>query len=42
MPVLLGEGLRLFDDPALGDEQPDKLDVHEVGGRTILSFRVKR
>ncbi len=42
MPVLLGAGLRLFDDTGLERVQLEKLGVQEVGARTSLSFRVKR
>jgi dihydrofolate reductase len=42
MPVLLGAGLRLLDDPALADQQLDKLEVLEVGARTGLRFRVQK
>jgi hypothetical protein len=42
MPVLLGTGLRLFDDTALAGRQLEKLDVREVGARTSLRFRVKK
>jgi len=41
MPVLLGSGLRLFDDPALADHKLEKLDVREIGARTSLRFRVQ-
>jgi dihydrofolate reductase len=42
MPVLLGAGLRLFDN--LGPEPPrlEKIAVHVVGARTSLRFRVVR
>lgn len=42
MPVLLGGGLRLFEDAGLERVQLEKLGVQEVGARTSLSFRVKR
>jgi len=42
MPVLLGSGLRLFDDPVLADQKLEKLEVREIGARTSLRFRVKR
>ena len=42
MPVLLGSGLRLLDDPALADLELEKLDVREIGARTRLRFRVQR
>ena len=40
MPVLLGTGLRLFDDPDLARLRLEKLAVEEVGPRTSLRFRV--
>ena len=40
MPVLLGSGLRLFEDGGLERVRLEKSDVQEVGGRTSLSFRV--
>jgi dihydrofolate reductase len=42
MPVLLGAGLRLFEDSSLGRVQLEKIDVQEVGPRTSLTFGVKR
>jgi len=41
MPVLLGSGLRLFED-GLGYVQLEKLAVQEVGQRTNLTFRIKK
>ena len=41
MPVLLGGGLRLFED-GLEGVQLEKLDVQEVGQRTSLTFRIKK
>jgi dihydrofolate reductase len=41
MPVLLGEGLRLFDGEDLERIQLEKIGVQEVGARTSLRFRVK-
>jgi dihydrofolate reductase len=41
MPVLLGGGLRLFED-GLEGAQLEKLDVQEVGQRTSLTFRIKK
>jgi dihydrofolate reductase len=40
MPVLLGAGLRLFDDGGLERVRLEKIGVQEVGARTTLSFRV--
>jgi len=42
MPVLLGEGLRPFDDAVLGDVELEKIGVLEEGARTSLRFRVKK
>jgi dihydrofolate reductase len=42
MPVMLGTGLRLFDDPDLDGTQLEKIGVQEVGPRTTLRFRVAR
>jgi dihydrofolate reductase len=42
MPVLLGAGLRLFDDRALEGVRLEKIDVQETGARTTMRFRVKR
>ena len=41
MPVLLGAGRRLFEDVDLSDVHLEKLDVHEVGARTSLTFRLQ-
>jgi dihydrofolate reductase len=41
MPVLLGAGLRFFDDGLEGVEL-EKIGVQEVGARTSLTFRVKK
>ena len=40
MPVLLGAGLRLFDDPGLEHVTLTKMGVREVGAMTELRFRV--
>jgi dihydrofolate reductase len=40
MPVLLGAGLRLFDDPGLARVELEKIGVQEVGPRTSLRFRI--
>jgi dihydrofolate reductase len=40
MPVLLGGGLRLFDDGALERVRLEKNGVQGVGARTSLAFRV--
>jgi dihydrofolate reductase len=42
MPVLLGAGLRLFDDPELERLRLEKLGIEDVGPRTALRFRVVR
>lgn len=42
MPVLLGAGLRLLDDTGLERLRLEKIDVHEIGARTSLRFRVTR
>jgi dihydrofolate reductase len=39
-PVLLGAGLRLFDDPALDSVALTKAGVHEVGETTSLRFLI--
>lgn len=39
MPVLLGTGLRLFDDAALERVHLEKIGLREVGPRTSLRFR---
>ncbi|MEP6973201.1 MAG: dihydrofolate reductase family protein [Actinomycetota bacterium] len=40
MPVLLGDGMRLFDDPSLAGIELVKVGVREVGARTSLRYRV--
>ena len=40
VPVLLGAGARLLDDPALAGLALEKLSVLDVGARTSLRFRV--
>jgi dihydrofolate reductase len=40
MPVLLGAGLRLFEDTGSELVRLDKIGVQAVGARTSLSFRV--
>ena len=42
MPVLLGAGLRLFEDAALERIQLEKKEIQETGARTTLRFRVKK
>jgi dihydrofolate reductase len=42
MPVLLGAGLRLFEDSSLERVQLEKIGVQEVGPRTSLTFAVKK
>jgi dihydrofolate reductase len=39
-PVLLGAGLRLFDDPDLEGVELEKIDGREVGSFSALRFRV--
>lgn len=41
MPILLGEGLRLF-DPGTGSLELEKLGIQEVGARTSMRFRLPR
>jgi len=40
MPVLLGSGLRLFEDSELEHVRLEKIGVQEVGARTSLAFHV--
>jgi dihydrofolate reductase len=40
MPVLLGGGLRLVENIDQASVRLEKLDVHDLGSRTRLSFRV--
>ena len=40
MPVFLGTGLRLFEDPALERVRLEKIGVREAGARTSISFRL--
>jgi hypothetical protein len=42
MPVLLGSGLRLFDDAHPVRLELEKIDLQEVGARTSLRFHVKQ
>lgn len=42
MPVLVGAGLRLFENNGLDGIRLEKIGVQEVGARTSLTFRVKR
>jgi dihydrofolate reductase len=42
MPVLLGAGLRLFDDPGLERVSLTKIGVREVGAMTELRYRVAK
>ncbi len=42
MPVLLGRGLRLFEDADLEDLRLEKIDVHQIGARTSFRFRVNK
>ncbi len=41
-PALLGDGARLFDDPAIGDQRIERTAVVEGPGATHLSYRVLR
>jgi len=41
MPVVLGAGLRLFEDTHLQGIRLEKIEVQEIGPRTSLRFRVK-
>ena len=42
VPVLLGAGLRFFENGGLGRLALEKIDVQEIGARTSLRFRVKK
>ena len=42
MPVLLGSGLRFFENTGLERVELEKIGVQEVGARTSLSFRVTK
>ncbi len=42
MPVLLGRGLRLFEDADLEGLRLEKIDVHQIGARTSFRFRVNK
>lgn len=42
MPVLLGGGLRLFEEGDLERVRLETLDVRQIGARTSLRFRVTR
>jgi dihydrofolate reductase len=42
MPVLLGAGLRLFENAGLEHLKLEKIGLQEVGARTTLRFRVKQ
>ncbi|WP_412736546.1 dihydrofolate reductase family protein [Krasilnikovia sp. MM14-A1259] len=42
MPVFLGAGTRLFDDPRLAGVTLERIEVTEIGPRTSLRFRVLR
>jgi dihydrofolate reductase len=42
MPVLLGDGLRLFENTGLGAIQLEKIGAEEIGVRTSLRFRVRK
>lgn len=40
MPVLLGNGTRLLDDPALAEIDLETIGVQSIGPRTSMQFRV--
>ena len=42
MPVLLGAGLRLFENTGLDAVQLEKISVQEIGVRTSLRFRINK
>ena len=42
MPVLLGDGLRFFEDADLKDLQLETLSVQKIGARSSLRFRVRQ
>jgi len=42
MPVLLGAGLRLFENTGLDPVQFEKISVQEIGVRTSLRFRINK
>jgi dihydrofolate reductase len=42
MPVFLGEGLRLFDDPALAGVALELIGTDRIGARASLRYRVRR
>lgn len=42
MPMLLGAGLRFFENTGLEGVHLQKIGLQEVGARTSLSFRVKK
>jgi dihydrofolate reductase len=42
MPVLLGAGLRFFENSGFEHVQLEKIGVQEIGARTSLTFRVKK
>jgi len=41
MPVLLGAGLRLFEEGGLEGVRLERAEVREVGPRTSLRFRIQ-
>jgi dihydrofolate reductase len=42
VPVMLGGGLRLFEQPDSGVIELEKISVQEIGPRTSLRFRIQR
>jgi dihydrofolate reductase len=42
MPVLLGTGLRFFENAGVERLALEKIDVQEIGARTSLRFRVRK
>jgi dihydrofolate reductase len=42
MPVLLGAGLRFFEQSSLADVQLQKLGIQDIGPRTSIRFRIKK
>ncbi len=42
VPVLLGAGLRFFENGGSEAVELEKIDVRQIGARTSLRFRVKK